>query len=273
MIYAMSDIHGCINELKTNMQFVELSGDNKLIFLGDYIDYGRESYKVLRFIKNLQEEYGKEKVIVLKGNHEAMFLEWLEDFSGTDRPELEALALDSWLKTDSEYIFNTFRTFISDKEFEEYETFCRKATGVDMNKRAVELILERHEGLIKWIEELPSYYDAESQIFVHAGIDEEAGEYWMWGCSDDIFLWKYPETFGSFIKPIIAGHIGTGEIAREKHFHDVYFDGKSHYYIDGSVYKGGKLLLLACDDDKYYQIEEGKKKEIFKGEVFERSIQ
>ncbi len=51
MIYAMSDIHGCINELKKNMQFVDLSGDNKLIFLGDYIDYGRESYKVLEYIK------------------------------------------------------------------------------------------------------------------------------------------------------------------------------------------------------------------------------
>ena len=38
---------------------------------------------------------------------------------------------------------------------------------------------KRLEELIKWIEEMPSYYDGESQIFVHAGIDEEAGEYWI----------------------------------------------------------------------------------------------
>ncbi len=24
-------------------------------------------------------------------------------------------------------------------------------------------------------------FDADNQIFVHAGVDEEAGEYWMWG--------------------------------------------------------------------------------------------
>ena len=28
---------------------------------------------------------------------------------------------------------------------------------------------KRHEELIKWIEEMPSYYDGEFQIFVHAG--------------------------------------------------------------------------------------------------------
>lgn len=42
--------------------------------------------------------------------------------------------------------------------------------------------------------------------------------------------------------------------------HDVYYDGESHYYIDGSVYNGGKLLLLAYDEEneKYYQVENGR---------------
>ena len=79
----------------------------------------------------------------------------------------------------------------------------------------------------------------------------------MWGSSDDIFLWKHPATFGHFIKPVIAGHIGTAGLAHDKHFHDVYYDGDSHYYIDGSVYKHGKLILFAYDEaeDKYWQIE------------------
>lgn len=105
---------------------------------------------------------------------------------------------------------------------------------------------------------MPSYYETDSQIFVHAGIDEEAGEYWMWGTSDDIFLWKFPASKGKFYKTIIAGHVGTGVLANDYQFHDVFYDGKSHYYIDGSVYKEhGKLLLLAYDEDndKYYQVE------------------
>ena len=99
------------------------------------------------------------------------------------------------------------------------------------------------------------------QILVHAGVDEEAGEYWKWGTGDEVYLWKRPTTFGRFEKTVIAGHVGTGDLARDRSFHIIYHDGESHYYIDGSVYKHGKLLLLGYDEseDKYYQIENGKR--------------
>lgn len=80
MIYAMSDIHGCLKELQKQMEWVDLGGDNRIVFLGDYIDYGNSSYQVLQYILDLQREYGKEKIIVLKGNHEEMFLEWIDDY-------------------------------------------------------------------------------------------------------------------------------------------------------------------------------------------------
>ena len=76
MIYAMSDIHGCIGELQKNMEQVDLGGDNRIVFCGDYIDYGDSSYYVLKYLWDLQKKYGAEKVVVLKGNHEQMFLEW-----------------------------------------------------------------------------------------------------------------------------------------------------------------------------------------------------
>ena len=266
MVYAMSDIHGCIEELQQNMEYVDLTKDNRIVFLGDYIDYGRESYKVLSYLKELQVQHGTDKVIVLKGNHEAMFLEWIEDFSGVYSAALEAMAIDSWLKTDSERRFNTFRTFISQGELKQYEEYCKKASAVYMNRRAVELIMSKHSDLVKWINDMPSFYDIENNIFVHAGIDEDAGEFWEYCTSDEDFLWKYPATFGRFYKSVIAGHLGTGDIANEKHFHDIYYDGASHYYIDGSVYKHGKLLLFAYDESNnhYYQIERGRKVHIKK---------
>lgn len=46
MIYAMSDIHGCIEELKEKMMEVDLRGENRLIFLGDYLDYGESHYYI-----------------------------------------------------------------------------------------------------------------------------------------------------------------------------------------------------------------------------------
>lgn len=80
MIYAISDIHGCMEELDRKMKLVDLSGDNRIVFLGDYIDYGPASGQVLQYLFHLQQEYGADKVIVLKGNHEAMFLEWIDEF-------------------------------------------------------------------------------------------------------------------------------------------------------------------------------------------------
>lgn len=103
------------------------------------------------------------------------------------------------------------------------------------------------------------FYETETQIFVHAGVDEETGEYWKSGTGEDTFLWKYPASVGEFCKTIIAGHVGTGSIAGENSFHDIYYDGASHYYIDGSIYKHSKLPLLVYDSScgRYYQIEKG----------------
>ena len=81
MIYAMSYIHGCMEELKDKMDQVDLRGDNRMIFLGDYMDYGESSFQVLQYIWELQKQYGDEKIIVLKGNHEQMFLEWIKNYA------------------------------------------------------------------------------------------------------------------------------------------------------------------------------------------------
>ena len=40
MIYAMSDIHGCCKVFQEMLGLIDLDGDNRLILLGDYIDYG-----------------------------------------------------------------------------------------------------------------------------------------------------------------------------------------------------------------------------------------
>ena len=58
MIYAMSDIHGCIENLQKQMEQVDLSEKNRVVFLGDYIDYGDSSCQVLRYIWDLQKKYG-----------------------------------------------------------------------------------------------------------------------------------------------------------------------------------------------------------------------
>ena len=257
MIYALSDIHGCMDELTEKMRLIDLSGENRAVFLGDYIDYGPASGQVLRFIHELQGKHGSEKVIVLKGNHEAMLLEWIDEFNKEYTPVMDALVYDSWLKTDSEHGYNAFRTLISEVQFNEIRETERKASFAKLNITAAKMVLETNGDIINWLRSLQSFYETDTQIFVHAGVDEEAGEYWKWGTSDEIFLWKFPASLGEFCKTVIAGHVGTGSFVHDRSFHEIYFDGSSHYYIDGSVYNHGKLLLMAYDEvhGKYYQVE------------------
>ena len=263
MIYSMSDIHGCIAELQKQMEQVDLSGSNRIVFCGDYIDYGDSSCQVLDYLWDLEKTYGPEKVVILKGNHEQMFLDWIDDYRNPYPDETEKdMIFDDWLRTDFECGASTIRTFISEKQMDFLDKISRSCSLETISREAVQMILFKHEKLVQWIEEMPLYFETQSQIFVHAGINEDAGEQWRQETSEGIFLGKYPATKGKFYKTIIAGHVGTGtrSLADDQSYHDVFYDGESHYYIDGSVYKGGKMLLLAYDEEsgKYYQAENGK---------------
>jgi len=77
-LFAIGDIHGCFDSIKELIENkIQLQKDDKLILLGDYIDRGDNSKKVIDFIMELQ---GKGfDVIPLLGNHEAMLLDAFED--------------------------------------------------------------------------------------------------------------------------------------------------------------------------------------------------
>lgn len=98
-----------------------------------------------------------------------------------------------------------------------------------------------------WMKMLPYYYETEDQIFVHAGVDEEAWDLWKVGTSEDDLCEKPFWDEGEFLKDIIAGHIGTWNMAGDEDFHDVYWDGASHYYLDGTVQKSGQIPVLKYD--------------------------
>ena len=115
---------------------------------------------------------------------------------------------------------------------------------------------------INWLSSLPLYYVEGNTIFVHAGIDEEAGDMWEWETSDDIYTSKYPAETGKIDgldMKVVAGHIYTSEIADNPRFNDIYYDGENHIYIDGNVLTTGNIpvLLVDTDTDSYYHVEDG----------------
>ncbi len=126
----------------------------------------------MHYIRELQKQLGDEKVVVLKGNHA-----------------------------------NTIRTFISEEQMSFLDRISRTCSMETINREAAQMVLSNHDEIVWWIQNMPSYYETDSQIFVHAGIDEEAGEYWMWGSSDDIFLWKFPASKGKFMMFFMTGRV------------------------------------------------------------------
>ena len=71
--FVIGDIHGNYKELKELLSNINPDYHNdELIFLGDYIDRGPDSYHVIQLLITLQEKHGKNNIILLKGNHEQM---------------------------------------------------------------------------------------------------------------------------------------------------------------------------------------------------------
>lgn len=132
----ISDIHGCYKELKDLILSLDEDGEynkdtDKLVFLGDYIDRGRDSRLVIEFIRNLQKN--NSNVIALMGNHEDMYLNYRKgrDYSWTINgcePTMKSYkGFEKQLESDVEWLENL-------PLYHEDDYFIYVHAGVDVNK-------------------------------------------------------------------------------------------------------------------------------------------
>lgn len=75
-LLAVGDIHGCLGQLRRLMEKVGPEPEDQWVFLGDYIDRGPESRGVIDYLIEFRQRFPRS--IFLKGNHEAMFLDYLQ---------------------------------------------------------------------------------------------------------------------------------------------------------------------------------------------------
>ena len=66
----VGDLHGQMEDLTRALSLGGISQNSKYVFLGDYVDRGKESLEVMTFLYALKIQY-PENIVLLRGNHES----------------------------------------------------------------------------------------------------------------------------------------------------------------------------------------------------------
>jgi serine/threonine protein phosphatase 1 len=96
-VFAIGDIHGCVRTTEALLEQISPGQDDHLVFIGDYVDRGPDSRGVISRLIRLREEC---KCTFLRGNHEAMMLDFI------DHNDLELWRINGGMATLESYRSN-----------------------------------------------------------------------------------------------------------------------------------------------------------------------
>jgi serine/threonine protein phosphatase 1 len=74
-LFAIGDIHGCVDELTAMLGTIAAARGDTVVFVGDYVDRGPAAREVIEVLLELSR--GGAEYVFLKGNHEDMMLSFL----------------------------------------------------------------------------------------------------------------------------------------------------------------------------------------------------
>jgi serine/threonine protein phosphatase 1 len=131
-IIAVGDIHGCLLSLKKLIEEVGLEPEDQLVFLGDMMDRGSQTRGVIEFVMKLRKRYNCH---FLMGNHEKMFLDYLENGNAK-----------WWFENGGRATLKSYG--------------CKK--GLDLPREHVNFLKGFHY-----------FLETENFVFVHGGLDPE----------------------------------------------------------------------------------------------------
>ncbi len=102
--YAISDIHGCYKTLVALLDKIALTKEDKVYFLGDYINRGIRSKQVVDFLIDLKRQ-GYD-IVTLKGNHEDMIDDsvFLDGWSPGAEETLKSFQINHLKELDTKYL-------------------------------------------------------------------------------------------------------------------------------------------------------------------------
>lgn len=221
-LYVVGDIHGCDDLLDRLVRCIDEdialqnSHDAKIVFVGDYIDRGEKSAAVLKTLQSLGLQRPGQ-IICLKGNHEQMMLDFLDDPIANGR---------RWLK------FGGLQTLGS---FGCGGGLTETAGEAGLVAAAEDLRKALAEPALVWLRFLPLSYHTGNVWIVHGGANPSTG---MENQSPDHLLWGHPEFLNRHRSDgnwVVHGHTVSdrGEV------------GLGYISVDTGAYFSGRLTAAA----------------------------
>lgn len=221
----IGDIHGGLKALQQVMQRAAVTGDDKLIFLGDYVDGWSESAETIEFVMKLGRT---NPCIFIKGNHDEWCEEWLRTGTG-----------------DSKWLFHGGQSTV-----ESYASLTEETKQVHLN------FFEQ----MKMFET-----DELNRLFIHAGFTSMHGpaqEFYSSNYSWDRTLWEVALTMDKRIKKdsllypkrlklfheIFIGHTPTLYYNQTKPM-----QGCNVWNVDTGAAFTGPLTIMDADTKQYWQ--------------------
>ncbi|MBW1885929.1 MAG: serine/threonine protein phosphatase [Deltaproteobacteria bacterium] len=223
MLYALGDVHGELDKLDELLDLLPLREGDRLIFLGDYVDRGRDAFGVVERLLEVQKEW---PCIFLLGNHESMFLDFL---GWTDRAYFGG---DAFLMNGGDHTLESYG-FLTETDKQKY---CLPKTHEDF---LLSLKLYHREG---------------DYLFVHAGIDRELlrerdVSYVLHKVKVEDLLWNRStcELPHNMPVTIVYGHTPAEDF-------EVRWNLPFSVGIDTGAVYGGPLTALRLPDETLFQV-------------------
>jgi serine/threonine protein phosphatase 1 len=211
---AFGDLHGHYDEMKKLIDLVKPNNHDTLIFLGDYIDRGKQSFEIIEYMLELNHQYN---CIFLKGNHEEMFMDYMSGINN----EL--------------YLYNGGDMTIS--------SYSNHGFDISLDTHYTNRTYPKTH--LDFFADLKLYHEDEKYIFVHAGFLPNSLSFEKQ--SQNILLWirePFISSKQNFGKKIVFGHTP---------FHEPFIT-KNKIGIDTGIAYGGKLTCIILPDEKFVSV-------------------
>lgn len=217
--FAVGDIHGEMDHLLNLLdKLPDLTHEDTLLFIGDYLDRGPKSAQVIQFLIKVFPEKTQATIVTLRGNHEDA---WLKVLAGND---------SGFVLPVGNGCLATLRSFQG---------------GVVPEQGAFPSSLQEMEALtsgaffpptvVDWMRNLPLFHEDEHGIYVHGGLPTIEGGWkhpllyedpaqLVW-CRDTTFFSSYQG------KRVVFGHTPASRLPQHLSIHtpmdpgDIYLAG------------------------------------------------